>query len=168
VDAPLDRVPMLLEAGGILPLQDVVQYVGEATAAADVGGGDAAPAPSRLTLEVFPAASGAFELYEDDGSSFDYRDGTYRTTRFSVAPGEGGLELVREVTHDVWSAGERLLEIRFHAVETAPEAVSVDGRALSPLDPTANGDHGYTYDAERGMLTVRVHEMGKRQTIAIR
>ena len=167
VDAPLDRIPTLLGAGGILPLRGVVQYVGEA-AAANAGGEDAAPGPSRLTLEVFPAASGAFELYEDDGSSFDHRDGAYRTTRFSVAPGQGGLELVREVTHDGWSAGERLLEIRFHAVETAPEAVSVDGRALLPLDPTANGDHGYTYDAERGMLTVRVHEMGERQTITIR
>ncbi len=168
VDAPLDRLPMFLAAGGILPLQDVVQYVGEAAVVDGATGGGAVSAPSRLILEVSPAASGAFQLYEDDGSSFDYRNGAYRTTRFSVMPGEVGLELVREVTHDGWSPGERLLEARFHAIETAPEAVAVEGRPLSLLDRTPSGDEGYAYDAERRVLTVRVGETGERQTITVR
>lgn len=169
VGAPLDRIPMLLGAGGILPLQDVVQHVGEpAAGAAGLGGEDAIPPPSTLTLEAFPAASGAFELYEDDGSSFDYRNGAYRSTRFSVAPGAGGLEFVRELTHDGWPAGQRRLEVRFHAIEAAPGAVSLGGRSLPAIGPGAQGDEGYAYDAERRVLTVWVHEMGERQTMLIR
>ncbi|MGH7543205.1 MAG: TIM-barrel domain-containing protein [Gemmatimonadota bacterium] len=156
VDASLDRVPMFLKAGGILPLQEVVQFVGEAAGA------------RKLTLDVFPAAPGVFDLYEDDGSSFDYQDGTYRTTRLLVTTGDGGFELLREVTHDGYEAAERGLEIRFHAIETAPEAVAVNGLSVSPIDPGADGDLGYAYDAERRVLTVRMREAGMRQSVTIR
>jgi hypothetical protein len=156
VDAPLDRIPMFLRAGGILPMQKAVQYVGEETAT-----------PSKLTLEVFPAHGGAFELYEDDGSSFEYWQGTYRTTRFSVSRGVGGFELVRELTHDGWAPGERSLEMRFHAVQEAPDSVSVDGRPLSPLDLEADGE-GYFHDSGRGVLTVRVVETGELRSVRVR
>jgi alpha-glucosidase len=163
VDAPLDRVPMLLAAGGIVPFQEVVQHVGQTTPR----GGAADPSASKLTLEVFPADSGAFELYEDDGSSFAYRDGDYRTTRFAVTPEGSSIELVREVTHDGWTAGEWLLEVHFRAVE-APETVAIDGRSLSSLDSVAAGDEGFSYDAGRRLLTVLFREVGERQMIVVR
>ncbi len=159
VDAPLDRTPMFLGAGGVLALQEVVQHVGEERT------GDAA---SKLTLDVFPGAPGSFELYEDDGASFDYRDGAWRSTRFSVSQGDRGLELVRHVTHDGWSVGERLLEIRFHDVAGAPDAVSVDGRSLSPFEADKDSSEGYVYAVDRRVLTVRAKETGERQTITIR
>jgi alpha-glucosidase len=154
-DAPLDRIPMFLRAGGILPMQEVAQHLGQDTAA-----------PSKLTLEVFPAG-GAFVLYEDDGRSFEYRDGAYRTTRFSVGSGDGGFELVREVTHDGRAPGQRSLEIRFHAVQEAPASVSVDGRPLSPLDLEADGE-GYFHDSGRGVLTVRVAETAALGSVRVR
>ncbi|MGH7564602.1 MAG: TIM-barrel domain-containing protein, partial [Gemmatimonadota bacterium] len=157
IDAPLDRIPMFLRAGGILPMQEVVQHVGEETAA-----------PSKLTLEVFPARGGAFELYEDDGSSFDYREGAYRTTRFFVAVADDAFDLVREVTHDGYAVPARTLEVRFHAVSSAPEEVSAAGRSLSPLDPNEDGGEGYVYDAERRILTVRMREAGARQSVTVR
>ncbi|MGH7571110.1 MAG: TIM-barrel domain-containing protein [Gemmatimonadota bacterium] len=156
VDAELDRIPMFLRAGGILPMQEVVQHVGEKPAA-----------PSKLTLEVFPAAGGAFELYEDDGSSFDYREGVYRMTRFFVAVADDGFDLVREVTHDGYAIPDRVLEVRFHAVDTAPDRVDVDGRPLPAGEP-AGVEEGFSYDAERRVLIVRIRPSGANQSITVR
>jgi hypothetical protein len=46
--------------------------------------------------------------------------------------------------------------------------VSLNGRPLSVLESTADSDEGYSYDAGRRMLRVRVREAGERQTIAVR
>lgn len=148
VDAPLDRIPLFLRAGGILPLQEVVQFVGEETAG-----------PLRLVLEVFPAVGGSFELYEDDGTSFAYRDGAYRTTLFSLTADENGFELVREVIHDGYAVPDRVVEVRFHAVESPPDEIAIDGRRLS---------EEFSYDVERRVLTVRVRSPGIWQTITVR
>src|SRR5690606_5878507 len=88
VPAPLERVPTFLRSGGILPMQEAVQYVGD-------------EAPPTLTLEVFAGASiDTLELYEDDGRSFAYERGEYRTTRFTIGRDASGVRLVREVVHD--------------------------------------------------------------------
>jgi hypothetical protein len=122
---------------------------------------------SKLTLEVFPASGGEFELYEDDGLSFDYRDGEYRTTRFFVAVADEAFDLVREVTHDGYAVPHRVLEVRFHAVETAPDRVEVDERTLSAGE-LAEGEEGFSYDPERRVLIVRVWPSGAKQSIMVR
>jgi alpha-glucosidase (family GH31 glycosyl hydrolase) len=59
---PVDLAPMPLyvRAGSIIPLGPVRQYVAEKV-------------EGPLTLQVYPGANGAFTIYEDDGSTFDYR-----------------------------------------------------------------------------------------------
>jgi len=64
--APLERMPLYLRAGAILPMQPVMQYV------------DQHPI-TELTLKVAPG-DGEFTLYEDDGYSFEYETGAWRTT----------------------------------------------------------------------------------------
>ena len=65
----LDRVPMFVRAGGILPLGPEMQYVGEKTW-------------DNLELRVYPGANGSFTLYEDEGDSYNYEKGTYTTITF--------------------------------------------------------------------------------------
>ncbi|HET6341913.1 MAG TPA: glycoside hydrolase family 31 protein [Gemmatimonadota bacterium] len=166
VDAPLDRIPMFLRAGGILPMREVVQHLGTGSGAGN-GSGVAGDGLATLTLEVFPAGGGEFELYEDDGLSFDYRDGEYRATRFLVAVAGGAFDLVREVIHDGHAVPDRVLEVRFHAVETAPDRVEVDGRRLSAGE-LAEGEEGFSYDPERRVLIVRVRPSGAKQSITVR
>jgi alpha-D-xyloside xylohydrolase len=61
-DAPLARMPLYVRAGSILPIGPDVQFSGENP------GGD-------ITLFVYTGADGNYELYEDDGASYDYREG---------------------------------------------------------------------------------------------
>ncbi|OKH26118.1 alpha-glucosidase [Hydrococcus rivularis NIES-593] len=57
---PIDRVPVFVKSGSILPLQPVALRVGNAP-------------PNLLILEVYVGASGELDFYEDDGESLDYR-----------------------------------------------------------------------------------------------
>lgn len=62
--APLERIPLFVRAGSIVPLGPVVQ---DAEAAADL-----------LEVRVYPGADGHFEWYSDAGDSYDYEKGQHR------------------------------------------------------------------------------------------
>ena len=60
----LATMPLYVRAGSIIPLGPVKQYSSEKV-------------PGPLTLQIYPGADGAFLLFEDDGSSFNYRRGEW-------------------------------------------------------------------------------------------
>ncbi len=62
--APLDRIPLYVRAGSIVPLGPVVQY---------------ATAPlTTLEVRVYPGADGDFSWYSDAGDSYAYEQGQRR------------------------------------------------------------------------------------------
>ena len=65
----LDRVPMFVRAGSILPLGPEMQYTGEKPW-------------DNLELRLYPGADGTFTLYEDEGDTYRYEQGIYATIRF--------------------------------------------------------------------------------------
>ena len=65
----LDRVPMFVKAGSILPLGPEMQYVGE-------------KAWDNLELHIYPGTDGEFTLYEDEGDNYNYEKGQYATITF--------------------------------------------------------------------------------------
>jgi alpha-glucosidase len=69
-DAPIEKMPMYIRAGSIIPLGPVMQYVGESPL-------------NQLRLRITPGI-GEWTLYEDDGHSFAYRDGACSTTTYRV------------------------------------------------------------------------------------
>ena len=68
-ETTLDRVPMFVRAGSILPLGPEMQYVGE-------------KAWDNLEMRVYPGANGSFTLYEDEGDNYNYEKGNYATITF--------------------------------------------------------------------------------------
>jgi len=72
----LNRIPLLIRAGSILPLAaDFAPASGQKLASGTI---DAQP-KDKLTLDVFPG-SGEFRYYEDDGVSENYREGQHEWT----------------------------------------------------------------------------------------
>ena len=65
----IDRVPMFVRAGSILPLGPEMQYVGEKSW-------------DNLELRLYPGADGEFVLYEDEGDGYNYERGAYTTITF--------------------------------------------------------------------------------------
>ncbi|WP_223177126.1 glycoside hydrolase family 31 protein [Sphingomonas rhizophila] len=64
VAAPAERMPLFVRAGSVVPMGPVTQYVDQDRAA-------------PLTVTVYPGANAQFSLYEDDGTSEQYRNGAY-------------------------------------------------------------------------------------------
>jgi alpha-D-xyloside xylohydrolase len=57
--APLDRIPLYVKAGSIVPLGPEIEYTGEA-------------AGNPIELRIYPGADGHFDLYEDAGDGYGY------------------------------------------------------------------------------------------------
>jgi alpha-D-xyloside xylohydrolase len=62
--APIDKIPLLVKAGSILPMGPFLQYASEKPA-------------DPLELRVYPGADGIFELYEDENDNYNYEKGKY-------------------------------------------------------------------------------------------
>jgi alpha-glucosidase/alpha-D-xyloside xylohydrolase len=82
-DVDLETMPLYVRAGAIVPTGPVVQHTGEI--------GETTP----LDITVYPGADGAFEYFDDDGSSFDYRNGAWLglTMRWDDAAERLSIEL---------------------------------------------------------------------------
>ena len=76
----LDRVPMFVRAGRILPLAPEMQYVGE-------------KAWDQLEIRIYPGADGSFLLYEDEGDNYQYEKGAYATIAFQWNDATGTLTI---------------------------------------------------------------------------
>ena len=70
VDAPLDRIPVFVKAGAILPWGEPMQYVDEKL-------------PETLEIRVYPGADGSYSLYEDNGKDYSYEQGKFTRIPFA-------------------------------------------------------------------------------------
>jgi len=68
-DAPLDKIPLFVKAGSIIPMGKIIQYADEKTA-------------DTLEIRVYKGADAKFELYEDEGDNYNYEKGKYTIISF--------------------------------------------------------------------------------------
>jgi alpha-glucosidase (family GH31 glycosyl hydrolase) len=76
----LDIMPLYVRAGSILPLGTVKQYAAEIV-------------DQPLSVWIYPGADGSFLLYEDDGTSFNYRKGEWTGIQMAWNDGQRTLTL---------------------------------------------------------------------------
>lgn len=80
MDAPIEKMPVLIKAGAILPMGPVVQHANESPDA-------------PLEIRVYTGADGKFTLYEDEGDNLNYKDGAFSTIEFSYSANDGKLTI---------------------------------------------------------------------------
>ena len=68
-NAPLDRLPLYIRAGSILPLGPDEEWSTEKPA-------------DPIELRIYPGANGDFTLYEDENDNYNYEKGAYATISF--------------------------------------------------------------------------------------
>jgi alpha-D-xyloside xylohydrolase len=68
-DAPLDRMPLYVKAGSIIPFGPALQYTSQLPA-------------DTITLYVYTGSNGTFSLYEDEGVNYNYEKGQFSTISF--------------------------------------------------------------------------------------
>lgn len=148
----LDKLPVFVRGGAIVPLYPQMNYVWERPA-------------DTLTLQVWPSGKSQFCLYEDDQITREYRDGKFAETWIRVsAPEAGAGETVIRVDAAEGDFTGRLKE-RAYVFDVqasgCPEKLTLNGKAL-PLYYTAlelnEAGEGYYFDSDDrgGRLTVKV------------
>jgi alpha-D-xyloside xylohydrolase len=68
--SPIDRTPLFVRAGSVLPLGPDIQYAAEKSA-------------DPIELRIYRGANGSFTLYEDENDTYNYEKGAYATIPFS-------------------------------------------------------------------------------------
>ena len=68
VDAPLEKIPVFVRAGSVIPMTKAALSVAELS--------------EEIVLHVYPGADGEFTLYEDAGDGYGYESGEYTLTGF--------------------------------------------------------------------------------------
>jgi alpha-glucosidase (family GH31 glycosyl hydrolase) len=118
---PLDRMPVFVKAGGIVPEQAPMSHVG-------------ARPDAPTIIRVYPGAPGQFSLYQDADTGTGYEHGQYsltpigtrsssgrdRASRVSIGAAEGSYP---------GQPTSRSFSVRLEDL-TAPSAVTLDGRRL--------------------------------------
>jgi hypothetical protein len=156
VEAPLERLPLLVRAGAILPMGPLVQHTGERPL-------------DEVTLRIYPEGASRFELYEDDGRSNAYRRGQYALTAFECGT-DGAAVTVRIGA----SVGDRSVvparrRYRLELWMDPPARVTVDGLGNLPRRAGPDeGGAGWWVDS-RGFVGVRFPDLpGAPVTVTLR
>jgi len=157
----LNRIPMLMKAGAILPLAFSFKDTSESGLAS--GSTDAIPHDS-LVLSVFPGADGTFRLYEDDGVTETYKQGQYEWTEIQtriedentwvvdIAPVKGRCDALPKERR----ATSGCLAIHLEG-STQPQKVRIDGV----------GTTDWTYNPETLTTIVHVPIRDKQKPVKI-
>jgi hypothetical protein len=132
-NVPLAQYPVFMRAGAILPTQPDLP-------SSQIGPQD------DLTLNVWPGADGHFELYDDEGRGFGYRDGAYSWTRITTATSAQGcvrVDLGAARGSFPGALAQRRWTLKLHGIP-APAVVRLAGQPVTG-----------SYDPARRVLTVK-------------
>ena len=66
--APLDKIPLYIKAGSIIPMGPFIQYSTEKN--------------NPIEIRIYSGADGRFLLYEDENDNYDYEKGNYSLITF--------------------------------------------------------------------------------------
>lgn len=125
---PIDLMPIFLRRGAIIPQQEAMQWVGEKP----VG---------TITLMVYPSEHSAYELYEDDGTTDDYKKGIFSTTKIESRLSDGRWTLTINRPEGKFKAAAHNYAVSAW-LDSKPSKVTVNGKELT----------GWTYDEKLRLL----------------
>jgi alpha-glucosidase len=139
----LERLPVYVRPGAILPRQPLVQSTRQRPR-------------GPLELHVYPGPDCRGALYLDDGVSLDYREGAYLRREIRCAAGERSLEVrlaAREGRYPPWWSAVSLV---VHGLKAAPRRVLLDGGAAASV-----------FDRAHGTATVRLPERAEAGVVRL-
>lgn len=159
VPAPLDRVPLFVREGAILPSQQVVQHTGEHPI-------------DPLTLTVYPLRSdgtASRSYYEDDGVTFDYLKGI--SLRRTHTQQRNGTTLRVEIgeAEGSYTPPARSLVVAIVNVDSLPASLSVNGAMITHQVSLSGvtGAPAWTYIAGEKRVLARLPDSRTAQRIEL-
>ena len=114
-EAPIEKIPILIKQGSILPLGKDKQYADENPF-------------DELEIKIYQGADGEFLLYEDEGDNLNYQSGKYSLIKFIYNEAEKKLKILKregsfdgmkqERVFNITSAGKTIQNVNYKGEET--------------------------------------------------
>ena len=157
-EAPLDRLPLLVRGGAIIPMYPGMLYDGQKP-------------KDPVTLDLYPSAREThFDLYEDDGITREYRKGIFAETRITLHEANNGTVTVQVAPVKgsyKGMPGTRHYVLQVHR-EASPEKVLLNGKKIKRYKQKGKWEKaatGWFFDPEekQGVVFVKtgLQETGK-------
>lgn len=127
-EAPLERMPLFVRAGAIIPTGPAIAHSGESLNA-------------PLTLNIWTGADGAFSLYEDDGLGYGYERGEFSRIPIAWDDEAGTLTLGERQGAFPGMARERTIHLRW-----------IDGPGVNVTDFDADIEQTIVYDGSTSRI----------------
>jgi alpha-D-xyloside xylohydrolase len=117
VDTPIDRIPLFVPSGSILPLGPVKQYVEQKP-------------DDPIELRVYPGKDAAFTLYQDEGTNYNYEKGQFSTIALKWDDRSGQLQIGKRIGS--FPAMNKQLSFSLHLAGSshAPKLITYRGGEL--------------------------------------
>ncbi|HSH66454.1 MAG TPA: TIM-barrel domain-containing protein, partial [Bacteroidia bacterium] len=148
-NAPIDKLPLLVKAGAIIPMYPEMLYDGQKP-------------KDPVTLDVYPSGKTSFTLYEDDGATQEYRNGAFSKSIITSTTTPVTTINVGKCTGTYTNKPlSRKYEMQIHTV-TKPGAVLLDNMAITeyPSMSTWNAaNEGWYFSAtdKKGIVYVKTN-----------
>lgn len=137
---PYAGLPLFVQAGSVIPMQPVQQYVGQKKI-------------TNITLQIYAGASSDSYLYEDDGKTQAYRKGDFRLTTFQTDSTENSLNVDISMNGH-YDSPVISFTAEVHGLSKSPKNVEVNGKNIQS-----------TYNAQTHILTFKL--TAKPQQVSI-
>lgn len=150
--APLERIPIFVKAGAIIPMAPEMNYVGERPT-------------DPLTLDIYPAGASSFTLYEDDGESCEYEKGIFALTVFACSEAENGIKIDIGKSKGRYEVPDRSYVLKINGVCAAVK-VKADDKMLKRYGSEGEfdtGERGWWYDSSRRILRVKLPAVASKE-----
>jgi len=144
--SPIDKIPLFVKAGAIIPMQPDMNYVGEKPV-------------DPLTLDIYPSGTSSFTLYEDDGETENYKKGAFALTTFVSVEREDGIiiDIGQSKGQYEGKLKNRGYILKLNGV-CAADRVEVESKTLKEFTSQKefeNSTTGWWYDSSKRILLVK-------------
>jgi alpha-glucosidase len=147
VSAPLDKLPLFIRQGAIIPMGPEVRYSWERPL-------------DPLTLEIYRGADRSITLYEDDGETTGYQSGACVRTDISVTEHDGSLACVIEKAQGSYPGYQpaRTVVLHIHG-QAAVREVMANHAAVAPMTDEQSLEQasaGWWRNPDKAILTIKL------------
>lgn len=154
---PLEKLPIFVKAGGILPQQRVLN-LGHETA-------------ETITLEIFPDGESSYAIYDDDGKSKEYEEGEYAITRVTASEDAVQTVIKVEASRGAYELPERSYRLKIHS-NAAPRSIREGSNQLRSFSTESEYDKnqrhaGWYFNKEVRELDVRLGGSSRKDITVI-
>jgi alpha-glucosidase (family GH31 glycosyl hydrolase) len=146
--AKLDKLPLFVKAGSIIPMYPQMNYDGE-------------KALDTLTLDIYPFGKSSYELYEDDGLTREYKQDVFATTHILCNQSSSStiisINAIKGSYKNMLSQRNYILQIH---TEKKPSSIIINNKKLSSSQ--------YHYSNEKnGLLIIDCGKFDVRKNVEV-